>query len=411
MAALLILAGLLLMLAGMVWLVTLAFGTSLFWGIGSLMPPFTLAYLFAHWSVARRAVLTVGLGIIPLVVGLSMLAARAPEKLDAILALEWLPQPEAAQPGGLLHGQLNGQAFRPEHGELIDGVLSLRSGSGFYANQEVRIELREPPADALRLDVLPDDEGPLPTVRIAWLEPGRDLPESRVIQHGYTLHLVLAEQAPNRLVGRFHLVLPPQYATSLSGEVELYTDRLRYRDGQVDRTVDSTDTIAYVLEDYLQRRHASHDVTLTSPLGQLPLAEHAFSLPVEARVDGVPTHLQLALSKGAEGWSVEDDAYPPLPPAVEQPVEAREPAPVRTPPVRSHDRRKRFSMARLLREPATYDNMLVRAHTERGGVAEGRFAGLDAEGRLRIRRMLGGPGEAYFNLAPGEIVLLEALEP
>ena len=75
------------------------------------------------------------------------------------------------------------------------------------------------------------------------------------------------------------------------------------------------------------------------------------------------------------------------------------------------DRRLRFSLERLLQNPGRYEHLLVRAHTERGGVAEGRFAGLDKDGNLRIRRVISGPGEAYYNLAPGEIVLLELLEP
>lgn len=412
MDALLILAGLLLMLAGLVWLVTLAFGTSLFWGIGSLLPPITLGYVFSHWRVARRAIAVIGLGIVPLVVGLSMLAARAPDKLDAIVGLQWLPQPDKAKGPNRLHGQLNGQSFRPEAGELIDGVLSLRSGAGFYARQEVRIELPEPVAGPLQLDVLPDDPGPLPAVRIAWIEAGRELPESRLIRHGYTLHLALEPEQPNRLVGRFHLVLPPQYATSLSGRIELHTDRLRYRDGEVDRRYDSADTLAYVIRNYLQRRHATHDVVL-APLPAPALPAQALDVAGEARIDGSPERYAFRLVRAADGWHVEGDQFAALPEASAPPASApvAEPPSVPQAPASSLDRRKRFSMERLLREPSTYEHILLRAHTERGGVAEGRFAGLDHEGRLRIRRILKGPGEAYFNLAPGEIVLLEALEP
>ena len=45
MDALLIIGGLLLMLAGLVWLVMRAFATSLLWGWGSLIPPITLLYI------------------------------------------------------------------------------------------------------------------------------------------------------------------------------------------------------------------------------------------------------------------------------------------------------------------------------------------------------------------------------
>ncbi len=81
-----------------------------------------------------------------------------------------------------------------------------------------------------------------------------------------------------------------------------------------------------------------------------------------------------------------------------------------TPPS-SLDRRLRFSMEQVLRNPGRYQHLLMRAHTERGGVAEGRFGGLDSEGNLIIKRVIRGPGEATYNLAPGEIVLLELVEP
>jgi len=55
MDALLILGGLLLIVFGLVWLVTLAFGSSLFWGLGSLFPPLTLLYVVRHWRTARKA--------------------------------------------------------------------------------------------------------------------------------------------------------------------------------------------------------------------------------------------------------------------------------------------------------------------------------------------------------------------
>src|SRR5690606_30116783 len=111
MDALLILGGLLLILAGLVWLVMLAFGTSLLWGMGSLVPPLTLVYVLSHWRTARKALALSALGFIPLVVGLTMLAGQDAERLEALLSLRWL-KPEAAAPSDLaiqLRGELNGQ--------------------------------------------------------------------------------------------------------------------------------------------------------------------------------------------------------------------------------------------------------------------------------------------------------------
>ena len=412
MEALLILGGLLLVFAGFVWLISQAFATSLLWGIGSLLPPLTLAFVFSHWRAARRAVVLSCLGVIPLVVGLSLLASRDADRLAAIFSLRWLPtqvQPELSMN---IKGQLNGRAFAPQQGEFINGVLTLREGQGFFARQEVIVRLREPVDGALRVDVLPDDAGPLPEVEIAWLSRDRELPESRRLDRGYTLHLDLEPVAPNKLSGDFHLVLPPHYQTSLNGNVELFTNRLRYRNGEVDRRHDSQDTLAFVIEDYLQRRHASRDVSI-QPLPTLALPADELEVSVQATVKGEAQGFTLNLIKDAQGWQVRGDDYPALTADVIAPAAARDesPAAVKAIPVTAKDRHPGFSLERLLRDPARYQQMLVRAHTERGGVAEGRFLGLDSEGKLIIRRVIRGPGEASYNLAPGEIVLLELVEP
>jgi hypothetical protein len=416
MVALLILGGLLLIVTGLVWLVMRAFGTSLLWGFGSLLPPVTLAYVLYHWRTARKAVVLGAMGFIPLVVGLTMLAAQDPERLQSILSLRWLDEGErvASELDIRLNGELNGQRFVPLQAEWVDGVLSLREGQDFYARRELSIRLGSQPAGALRLDVLPQDAGPHPEIEISWLLPEQELPEARRIPRGYTLHLDLQPVAPNRLAGDFHLVLPPRFATTLSGHLEVFTDRLRYRDGQVDTTYDSRDTLAYVIRDYLQRRFVTHDVELA----QLP----AFSLPardleleVEARIDGQPQRLPLQLAKhDVRGWRVQRDSFPPLAAPGAEPVaqgEASPEAPAAAEPARPVDRRERFSLQRLLSNPSHYQDLGMRVYTVRGSTAEGRFAGVDRDGRLLIRRSLGGAGAASFSLAVEEIERVELLEP
>ncbi|MCQ4295115.1 MFS transporter [Pseudomonas stutzeri] len=413
MEALLILGGLLLMLAGLVWLVSQAFATSLFWGLGSLVPPLTLAFVFSHWRVARKAFILSSLGLIPLIVGLSLLASRDAERLEAIFSLRWLPTQEQPDLAMGVRGKLNGRKFTPQQGEAIKGVLTLREGQGFFARQEVTIRLREPVEGALRVDVLPDDLGALPEVEIAWLNPDQELPETRRLDRGYTLHLNLQPVAPNKLRGDFHLILPPQYETSLTGVVELDTDRLRYLDGQVDRRHDSRETLAFVIEDYLQRRHASPDVTL-QPIPAVTLPADELEVQVQAQVKGEVQPFTLNLAKGEQGWYVKGDAYPPLAAPAAKTVtpasKATDPA-LAARPQNSMDKLQDFSIEQLLRNPGRYLHRSMRAHTERGGVAEGRFAGLDGEGNLVIRRVIRGPGEATYNLAPGEIVLLELVGP
>lgn len=413
MDALLILGGLLLILAGLVWLVMLAFSTSLLWGWGSLLPPVTLAYLVRHWRTARKAVVLLGLGCIPLVIGLVLLANRDAERLEAILSLRWLQQPAGA-PAELaidLRGQLNGQSFAPQYAELIDGVLTLREGEDFFARREVKIRFAEVQEGAVRLDVLPDDSGALPEVEISWLLPEQDLPEARRLSKGYTLHLDLQPVPPNKLQGEFHLVLPPAFRTSLSGDVELFSDRLRYKDGRLDTHFDSPETLAWVIEDYLQRRFATRLVQV-GPLPELSFPATRLPLTLEPRIDGEARQLELVLAKGVGGWRVSGDQYPPLGEArpVEQPrVGVEVPAEEARPAL---DRRKRFSLARLQRNPQQYRNLTMRVSKAGGGTIEGRFVGLDGDGSVRIDQQLGsGGGQASFSFRPEEIGRIELLDP
>ncbi|MBX9754944.1 MAG: MFS transporter [Pseudomonadaceae bacterium] len=416
MDALLILSGLLLMLFGLVWLIMLAFGSSLFWGLGSLFPPLTLVYVVRHWRIARKAVLLSALGGIPLVVGFVLLASNDPVRFEAIVSLRWLT-PAPIKPNELaieLHGQLNGEPFAPQQGELIDGVLSLREGQEFFAQRAVNIHLPGMANGAVHLSVLPTDAQPLPEVEVSWLLPEHDLPEARRLNHGYTLYLDLQPLAPNKMVGDFHLVLPAQFSTTLSGKIELFTNHLGYIDGKVDSHFDSRDTLSYVIEDYLQRRYANRAVRL----GKLPAVSFPASsleLEVEALVNGQPQQLTLLLSKTeALGWTVQGDQFSRLPELV-----AVTPAPLSSlssthaaPPARSTvDRRLRFSLERLQRTPEQYSNLLIRVTTAQGSVAQGRFAELNAAGRIVIRREISGPGEASYILRPDEISQIELLEP
>ncbi|WP_152224157.1 MFS transporter [Pseudomonas sp. SCB32] len=413
MDTLLILLGLLLILAGYVWLVMQAFSRSLFWGLASLVPPLALLFVLRHWTQARRAMVLGGLGCIPLVVGLALLAAHDSARLEAILRLDWLRPEPAAKPelAIQLRGELNGKPFAPEQADLIDGVLSLREGQDFYAHREVRVRLPATVGGPLRLDVLPNDSGTLPEVEISWLVPGQDLPEAVRLARGYSLHLDLAPEAPNRMVGAFHLVLPAQMRTTLSGKVELYTNHLRYRDGQVDTRVDSQDTLAYVVRDYLQRRFARRDIDLAQ-LPRLDTRKPAPDVPISFSVGGEAQTLSLTLAKTeTRGWQVKGDKYPRL-------VDAPAPAPARpsTQAVEptagqphSAPETGVVALQRLQAAPERFANRSMRVQTEQGRTAEGVFVGLDADGRLVIRHSLSGAGEASYVLRPSEVVRIELL--
>ena len=417
MDALLILGGLLLILVGLVWLVMRAFATSLLWGWGSLLPPLTLFYVLRHWRFARAPLTLAGLGFIPLIVGMTLLASQDSQRLEAILSLQWL-KPAEQPPAELaiaLNGELYGRPFAPQQGELIDGVLSLREGQDFFAQSELLIRLPQAVKGPLRLDVLPGDEGVLPEIEISWLLPEQELPEARRLSRGYTLHLDLQPQAPNRLAGSFHLVLPPRFKTSLSGRVELFSDGLRYKkDGQVNRQIDSLDTLKYVIEDYLQRRFVTRQVQL-QPLAAVSFPAERLEMQVQALIAGQQQRVDVVLKKFLNrGWAVESDSFASLPEPAAAPSTPVRSKVVAAPPERVSrplDRRIRFSLDALLRSPSRYHNLSMRVATERGNNAEGRFQGVDQDGRIMLRQRLSGQGEVSYSLRPEEVVRIELLEP
>lgn len=416
MDALLILSGLLAVFAGLVWLIALAFQTSLLWGIGSTLPPVAVFYAAQHWAVARKAVGLSALGGIPLVIGLTMLASQHPERAEAIASLNWLEPDSQQHPGRLairLNGQLDGRPFNPQLGKLADGMLSLSEGDDLFARQAVNVHIGAVQSGSVQIDVLPQDLNPAHDVEISWMRPEQQLPEARLIRSGYTLHLNLQPLPPNQLAGDFHLVLPTHYNTSLSGYIEVFTDDLRYRDGKVDLTHDSPDTLRHLARDHLQRRFETRDVVIAS-VSPFNFAKPAKSVSVRAQVKGTPDQFELEVAKTQAGWAVAADRYSPLPLGGDEKARVvappAEPVPASS-TMLSIDRRQQFSLDRLQRNPSHYERLLMRAHTERGRVAEGRFTGIDREGNVVIERVLKGPGKALYSLEPNEIVMLELLDP
>lgn len=421
MAALLILGGFLLIGLGLLWLVVLAFKVSLLWGFGSFFPPITLLFIVRCWSVARKAVVFTALGLVPLTAGVTQLASEDASKVEALLNLSWLQHATEEAHTKVrfdLHGELYGQTFQPHYGELIDGVLVLREGRDFFAQRELRIALPRSLVSqtmkTLRLDVLPQDIGDLPEIEIMWLQAGQALPEARRISRGYTLHLDFLSQPPNKLQGGFHLVLPPQFKTSMSGDVQLLTDRLQYIDGEVDRKYDAISTLEYVIEDYLQRRFAVDSARIEPIETPMPLVS-PIDMTVTADILGQQRIAFVRLIKDTRGsWMVAGDQYPKY---VGQTQSNTSTASEEKGTLISHnanprsDRQIRFTLQRLLANPVEYQNVEVQVQTTQGNQVRGRFVSLNAEGALIIEREVKAPGMVSFTLLPNEISQIILLEP
>jgi hypothetical protein len=396
--ALLILGALLLGLLGFVWLVMRGVATSLVWGWIAALPLVNLIFVVCHWQRARQPVGLCCLGLIPLLVALVLIAHQDPQRLQAILELQWLQTP----PTELqikLNGQFNSEPFSPQQGTFADGVLSLREGTDFFARRELLIRGLPLGKQEIVLDVLPSDQQPLPEVEINWWSPDQALPQARRLTTGYSLHLDLQPLGVNRLAGSFHLVMPPPLKTSLSGRIEVFRKGLRFQEGGVNRQLDSRDTLAFVLDDYLQRRFACRDVQLIA-LPPLLMASSPLVLDIEARIKGELQHLSLSLIKNERsGWTVVGDDVSHWPSIAASPALGAE----------SAQGRDIFSLVMLLADSGRYVNQPLRILSDSGILAQGDFVELDGEGMIVLRQRLNGSGEARFAVSPERVSHIELL--
>lgn len=224
----LMLAGVITALIAYLLTVRRAFSTGAFWGWASVLPPLWLAYTLVHFRKARAGVVLMGIAVVPFAYGSYQLANNDPERFSYLLkqgepeqlALHW------KEISSIALGELRGQAFKPEDVRLYPQALVLREGAGFYAQRQVSILFREPVTLPLDIDVLPSDPNPPVAVELSWLEEGSTLPEARQIKQGYTLRLLFKEIDSDMLSAEFHLVLPEQYQSRLSGNVDV---ALEYR--------------------------------------------------------------------------------------------------------------------------------------------------------------------------------------
>ena len=172
-----------------------------------------------------------------------------------------------------------------------------------------------------------------------------------------------------------------------------------------------------MVDDYLQRRFATRLVQLNE-LPEVSFPASRLPLTVQARINGAEQSLELVLEKGSRGWQVQGDNFPALAEGRVEPVKAAaevvqaDVQKAAEPARPSLDRRQRFSLARLQRNPELYRNLSMRVSKVGGGTIEGRFVGLDSDGSIRINQQLGaGGGQASFGFRPEEIGRIELLEP
>lgn len=127
--------------------------------------------------------------------------------------------PIEAQPA---HGEVHGLSFRCESSEIEDGILKLRQGKDFFADEEVTIFLLTPEGRIPSGGIFQVVEGESyehsrPHVTISWKEGGANMPKYKSFAEGFTLYLEFGEPRGKKLPGKIYLKISDKPATFVEG--------------------------------------------------------------------------------------------------------------------------------------------------------------------------------------------------
>ncbi len=130
---------------------------------------------------------------------------------------------DAVIPDALASGRLHGAAFKLERVEAMGPMLRLRQGSGFFPDREFEIFLPDAGGGLAKMSnqtvlVGPEDRiGFKPHVTKRWMEPGRGLPESSLVQK-CAMRLEFGALNGDRLPARIYLCLADRQKSFVRGK-------------------------------------------------------------------------------------------------------------------------------------------------------------------------------------------------
>lgn len=208
-----------------------------------------------------------------------------------------------------LTGSLLGEEFVYSEARLIDGVLSVQQGSGFFPEREVRILLNLDAESVTRerrtLYVKPSDRYP-PEVQISWHNPQTGQLETRILRAGYQMELQVTRRDDSSIAGFLQVILPDPDRSYLSGEFVARSNHLRYHDNRVDLSYDHPDTLEYVARQYLETQFPEKTVKMMRFYATrlLPSEQAGTTRARVALVNGRVEERRLRLDRSEIGWAV-----------------------------------------------------------------------------------------------------------
>lgn len=297
------------------------------WVTGSLLFPFVVPiYYRRHWEDLRVAALLQASGLVMVLAGslIHVFGSVKPEGVNNV-GEPGFTSAGIRHTGGFvdseralkllvgdgrtsaLAGRVRGASFHPDRVELIDGVLRMSQGGGFFPEREIAIHLGDVDftvRERVKFTLVPVSTN-VPRIFLSWL--GADgKPETEIINGGYRLDLQLAPLRENQVTGYLQLILPDGSESYASGEFFAYTDHLRYRGEEVERGFDHEDTLEFVAREFLESQHPDGNIDhigfadiVMDTLERRGTADATVHLG-----DGRQARYALRFGKGEFGWGV-----------------------------------------------------------------------------------------------------------
>ncbi len=131
---------------------------------------------------------------------------------------------DVAIPDVPAQGQVHGVDFEVEEATISGGVLTLRQGEDFFADQELMIflflEEDESPAGKEYLAQPGEQQFGNPHIHMRYRVEGESMPETEMFMNRYSIQLRFGEIADGTLSGEIYLTLPDEHESFVAGRFE-----------------------------------------------------------------------------------------------------------------------------------------------------------------------------------------------
>lgn len=250
--------------------------------------------------------------VLPLI--LTFLAAGCSDAGNATSQQQSRPvenkQQASVYPEHAVLGRVNGREMLADRAQLKNEALTIRQGDDFFATRQLTIFLfNKGPLSGL--EVGSDGiNGLRPHAHVSWRDEGENLPETEVLMDGFDLSLRFGKETEFGVPYAIRFKTDRVNDTQVAGKGFATFKEIKVKDGKLDRTFDSFDTLDYIAAEYLQEKNGGVAVEITDRFDGHYSSGHDNGmeqgyLGVEYKQgDDEVALARLQLKKDAAGWQV-----------------------------------------------------------------------------------------------------------